>query len=190
MRAADRSRRRFGETEVLDLAVPDQIPDRACDVFDRHVRVHAVLIEEVDRIDAEPFQRALRDLLDVLRAAVHAELFAFAGRVEFEPELRGDHHLLAERSERLAYQLFVHERSVRLRGVEERRAEFDRGPEERDHLLSVRGWAVGGGRPHAAEPDRRDLRAAGSESALLHRSSSIASPGRTIEPAPHRDPAA
>ena len=126
MRAADRSRRRLGQTEVLDLALLDQTPDGARDVFDRHVRIHAVLIEEIDRIDTEPFQRALRDLLDVLRSAVHGIQFAFVGRVEREPELRGDHHLVAQRSERLAHELFVHERTVGFRGVEERDAELDR----------------------------------------------------------------
>jgi hypothetical protein len=185
VRAADRPRRGFGQAEVLDLALPDQIPDRARDVFDRHVRVHAVLIEEIDRIDVEPFQRALRDLLDVLRPAVHAELFALAGRVEFEPELRGDHQPVAERGERLAHELFVHERAVRLRGVEERDAELDRRAEERDHLPSVRRLAVRGRRPHTAEPDRRNLRAAGSKSALLHRSY-----GNRFPWVNHRTPAA
>ena len=171
VRAADRLRRRFGQAEVPDLALPDQLADGARDVLDRDVRVYAVLIEEIDRLDAQPSQRGLRDLLDVLRPAVHADLFAFAGRVEREPELRGDHHPVAERRERLAHELFVHERAVRLRGIEERDAALDRRPQERGHLPPVRGRAVGGGHAHAAEPDRRDLRAAGSEPARAHGSS-------------------
>ena len=60
-------------------------------------------------------------------------------RIELEPELGGDDHLLAEGSERLAHQLLVRERAVDLGGVEERDAAFDGRPEERDHLLLVRG---------------------------------------------------
>ena len=48
MRAADRLHAGLGEAEVLDLALGDQLLDRAGDLFDRHVRVDAVLVEEVD----------------------------------------------------------------------------------------------------------------------------------------------
>ena len=43
--AADRLRAGFGEAEVLDLAFLNQLLHRAGDVFDRHVRIDAVLIE-------------------------------------------------------------------------------------------------------------------------------------------------
>ena len=57
---------------MLDLALPDQLLHRARHVLDRHVRVDAVLVEQVDGIDLEPLERALGDLLDVLRPAVQA----------------------------------------------------------------------------------------------------------------------
>lgn len=63
------------------------------------------------------FQRALRNLLDVFRPAVYADPCALTGRVEFEPELRGDHDLITERSESLADELFVRERAVHLSTV-------------------------------------------------------------------------
>ena len=70
--ATDRLHARFGEAEVLDLASLNQILHRSRHVFDRHVRVDAVLIEQVDGVDLEPLERALGDLLDVLRPAVQA----------------------------------------------------------------------------------------------------------------------
>ena len=66
MGATDRLRACFRQAEVLDLACPDQVLDRSGHVFDRHVRVDAVLIVEVDGFDAEPLERALGGLLDVL----------------------------------------------------------------------------------------------------------------------------
>src|SRR5215218_5287575 len=42
------------QSEVSDLAFPDEVPDCAGDVFDRHVGIDAMLIEEVDPIGFEP----------------------------------------------------------------------------------------------------------------------------------------
>ena len=60
----------FGQAEVLHLALLNQVLHRSRDVFDRHVRVDAVLVEEVDGLDLEPLERRLGDLLDVRRPAV------------------------------------------------------------------------------------------------------------------------
>ena len=97
VRAADRLHACFGQAEVLDLAFLDQVLHRAGHVFDRHVRIDAVLIEQIDALDLEPLERGLGDLSDVLRPAVQATLLARL-RIEVEPELGGDHHLLAERA--------------------------------------------------------------------------------------------
>ena len=58
------------QAEVLDLALLNQVLDRPRDLFDRHVRVDAVLIEQVDGLDPEPLERALGHLPDVLGPAV------------------------------------------------------------------------------------------------------------------------
>ena len=62
MGAADRLHARFGQAEVLHLALLDQLLHRARDVFDRHVRVDPVLVEEIDDVDPQPLERALGDL--------------------------------------------------------------------------------------------------------------------------------
>ena len=49
---ADGGRGRLGQAEVPDLAGPDQLLDGAGDVLDRHVRVDAVLVEQVDVVGA------------------------------------------------------------------------------------------------------------------------------------------
>ena len=47
--AADRLHSCFGKAEVLDLAFLNQVLHRSGHVFDRHVRVNPMLIEQVDR---------------------------------------------------------------------------------------------------------------------------------------------
>jgi hypothetical protein len=76
-----------------------------------------VLVEQVDRVDAEALQAGVGDALDVVGAAVEAGLLAVG--VEREAELGGDDDLLAQRGEGLADELFVVERAVDLGGVEE-----------------------------------------------------------------------
>jgi hypothetical protein len=44
----------FGEAEVSDLALLDQVLDGAGDGFDRDLGVDAVLVEEVDPVGAKP----------------------------------------------------------------------------------------------------------------------------------------
>ena len=88
--------------------------------------------------------------------------------VELEPELGGDHHLAAERRERLAHQLLVGEGAVDFRRVEEGDAALDGRADQRDHLCLVGGRAVAEAHAHAAEPEGGDFQAAVSEFALLH----------------------
>ncbi len=68
--ATDGLHARFGKAEVLDLAFLNQVLHRSRYVFDGHVRVNPMLIEQVDDINLEPLERALDGLLDVLRPAV------------------------------------------------------------------------------------------------------------------------
>jgi hypothetical protein len=48
--------------------------DRARDLLDRHVGIHAVLIEQIDPIRLEPLERRVGDLADVRRPAVQPRL--------------------------------------------------------------------------------------------------------------------
>lgn len=72
MRAANRLHSRFGEAEMLDLALLYQLLDRAGDVFHPDVRIDAVLIEEIHALRIEPFERSLGNLFNALGAAIYA----------------------------------------------------------------------------------------------------------------------
>src|SRR5690348_4882908 len=101
MRAAYRLDARLGQAKVPHRPFPDQLLDCAGHVLDRHVRIDAVLVEEVDDVGLESRQRGFRDLPYVLRPAVETGLLA-RPRVDGKSELRGDHDLATDRSERLA----------------------------------------------------------------------------------------
>ena len=149
-----------------DLTFLNEVFHRPRHFFDRHVWVDTVLIEEIDEISFESLERGVRGIPDVLGPAVQASLFAV--RVEVEPELCGDHDFSAEGSEGLADELFVGERSVHFRRIEERDAAFHGCPDNRDHFLLVFGRAVAEAHSHAAESDRGDFQAALPKFALLH----------------------
>ena len=170
--AADRLHAGFGKTEVLDLALLNQFLHRTSHVFDGHIRINPMLVQQVDHIDLEPLERALGGLFDVLRPAVQARgALHPAGielRIEVEPELGGDHHLLADRSKGLTDEFFVDERTVDLGGVKECDPAFHGCPQKSGHLLLVLGRTVGEAHPHAAEAECRYFQAALAEFAFLH----------------------
>jgi hypothetical protein len=114
-----------------------------------------MLIEEIDGLDAQPFERRVGHLFDVLGPAIQVH-GAFAGP-DLTAELRGDDDLALERLERFADELLVRERAVDLGRIEERDAALHGRADELDALLPVRGRAVAEREPHAAEPERRDF---------------------------------
>ena len=72
VRAADRLHAGLGQAEVLDLALADQFLHRAGHVLDRHVRIDAVLVEQVDAVGPQPLERRLDHLAGCARAGCPA----------------------------------------------------------------------------------------------------------------------
>ncbi len=96
---------------MLDLALGDQVLERAGNLLDRHVGIDAVLVEDVDAIGAQAPEGGLGDLLDMLRPAVETAA-PFACRRNVEAELGCDHHLITNGLQRLPDQLLVDERTI------------------------------------------------------------------------------
>jgi hypothetical protein len=107
-----------------------------------------VLVGQVDAVGPQSLQHLVDDLADVIRPAVQSSRF------ELEAELRGQHHLVADRFERFAYQGLVRAGAVRLSGVEERHPLVVGASDEVDAVLGVDRVPVVGAEAHAAEPDR------------------------------------
>jgi hypothetical protein len=121
---------------VAHLPLGDQLLDCARDLLDRHFRIDAVLIEEVDAIRPQALKRPLEALLDRLGAAVETSRAARRA-LEVEAELGGDHDFVAHRLERLAHKLFVRVRTVDLGRVEEGDPELHCTPDHLDRRRPV-----------------------------------------------------
>ena len=106
---------------MLHLALQNQLFDCAGHVLDGHVRINAMLVKQVNRLDFEPFERSLDHSFDAFRLAGHTTLLA---AVAIESELRGNDYLLTERSECFADEFLVGERAIDFGGVEESDALF------------------------------------------------------------------
>jgi hypothetical protein len=82
--------------KVLHLTFLDQVLHCSCHIFDGHVRVNPVLVEQINSLHPEPFERGIGDPLDALRAAVQTLPAGTAIGIEVEPELGSDDHLPAK----------------------------------------------------------------------------------------------
>src|SRR5215813_12009130 len=94
----------FRQPEVLYLSLLNEILHRARHVFDRHVGINAMLIEQVDPVSFKPLERSIGDFLDVFRTAIDACPLRSAFRIEFETELGRDRNLISYRSKTFANQ--------------------------------------------------------------------------------------
>jgi hypothetical protein len=168
VRASDGLHAWLRKTEVLDLTFANKILHGACDIFDRHVRIHSMLIEQIDDIYLETFERAFGHLLDVLGPTIEAAAL-LPVRIDVETELRGDHHSVADGSQCFANERFVRERTINLRGIEKGNAALHSGANQRDHLLRIGGRTVTKAHPHATQTERGDFQVTVSQFPLLHR---------------------
>src|SRR5215213_2248771 len=164
MRAPDGPYPCFREAEVPDLTLLDELLHRAGDVFNGHVRVDAMLVEEVDAVGLQAPERLFGDPTDPLGPAVEARLRIGV----LEAELRRDHDLVPERSERLAHDLLVGVGAVCLRGVEEGDAALVGRADQRDRLLCFGRGAVSEAQAHGTVADLGDFQVTVSKLALLH----------------------
>src|SRR6476619_7226343 len=152
MRPSNRRSCRLRHTEMLHLASLAEVFDGARDVFDRYVRVDAVLIVEIDGLYAESLQRAVDDLLDHLRTAGDPPSRLTRSRVDVPAEFGGDDHLPPKRSQRLTNEFFVDVGTVDLGSVEECDTPVHCAPDQRNHLLPIRLVAITPCHTHAAQP--------------------------------------
>jgi hypothetical protein len=170
--AAQRVDARLAEAEVADLALLHELGHRADGLLDRRVGIDAVLVVEVDVVQAETLQRALAGPLDVLGAAVDAAALSIVG-VADDPELRREHDLIAAIGDRAPDEALVGVRAVDVGGVEEVDAELERAVDDGDRLVVVV-RAIELGHAHAAEAEGGNRGAGAAQGACLHAGHAIA----------------
>jgi hypothetical protein len=118
MRAAQGFQAHLRQAPVQDLPLLHELLHGAGHVFDRHRRIHPVLVQQVDAVGAQALQHAFDRLLDVGRAAVQAGQALARLEVDVPAELGGDRDLVAERGHALAEDAFDFMRAVGFGGVE------------------------------------------------------------------------
>src|SRR5207253_1951134 len=93
--------------QIAYLAFLNQVLHCSRYIFDWHVGVHAVLIEQVDAIDLESLERGFGDFLDVLWPTIQTSQTSLRLGINFPPKLGGYHHLPTERGEGFAHEFLV-----------------------------------------------------------------------------------
>ena len=163
MGTTDRRSAGLGQAEMLHLALGDQVLHRPGDILDRHVGVDAVLIQQLDPIGAQPFERGLSHGADILRPAVQP----VRHHATKEAELGRDDDLVAKRRQRLAEQLLIVARAIGLGGIEEGHAALIGPAYQRDGFVPVGRRPEPEAQAHAPQADRRDFEVF-AENTLLH----------------------
>jgi hypothetical protein len=131
-----------------DLAGLDEPGHRADRVLDRRLGIDAVLVVQIDVIDAEPLEARIACLPHVLGLAVDPALAVH----HRDRELGREHDLVALALDRLADEDLVGVRAVHVRGVEQRDAELERAVDDLCRLVVV-ARAIERRHPHAPETD-------------------------------------
>src|SRR3954452_10498187 len=93
MRAPKRLRGSLRQTQIAYFAIPDELAHRADGLLNRYFEIDAVLVVQIDHIDAETPQAGIARLLHVLRPAAYAqELAVFRADIA---EFSREHDLIA-----------------------------------------------------------------------------------------------
>ena len=152
--AADGGRGGFGEAEVLHLSRVDELRHGSDGVFDGSVGIDAVLVVEVDVIDAETLQGGVAGLLDVLRFAGDGPEAGIIFLADVG-ELGREEDLVTARFDGAADELLVVTDTVHVGGVEEVAAEVECA-EDGGGGFSIVALAVELTHTHAAETHAGD----------------------------------
>lgn len=140
----------LGQPEVTDLAGLDQIGHGAHGVSDRDLRVDAVQVVQIDRLDAKPLQRRLAIAAHVLRPSVKVHTVLVAD----DAELGRHRHVLAAPGQNATDQCLVVALPVADRGVQHGHAQLECVPDEPDRF-SVVDASVALGQAHTPQSDGR-----------------------------------
>jgi hypothetical protein len=140
--------------KCFHLALRDEVLDGPSDVLDRDVRIDPVLVEEIDGFDAKSLERSLDGLPDTIGPAVDASIFSGL-EINVEAELGGDDHLVADRAQSFADDVFVGEGAIDLGRVEKGHAAVHRSADQGHALVLGEFRGVAETDPHAAETNGR-----------------------------------
>src|SRR5581483_3552899 len=163
--AANGCRGGFRQTQVANLALPDEIGHGADGLLNRRFGIDAVLVIEIDEIDVQALERGIAACPDVFGAAVDTQEFSI--RRALVAELGRQHNLITTSLNSLAYQDLILERAVHVGGIEEIDAAVEREVNGGDGFGIV-GRAIELRHAHASETQARDFQAETAQGNLVH----------------------
>src|SRR5215510_738312 len=164
MRSLDSLRPGLAQPEIAHLALLDEARHRADRVLDRHGRIDAVLIVEVDDIDAEPLEALVARDRHIVRAPVGQAALAAGAHVA---ELGRHDRAIAPVVDRTGDQLLVLAVAVDVGRVEEVDAKLD-GRMDRANALLVVGSAIVACKAGASHADSGDLQPLSAQLSQFH----------------------
>jgi hypothetical protein len=148
--------RDLGQADVPDLALALEGLQRAELVLDRHLRVYAVQVTEIQPLTAQSAQARLDAGPEIARVAVRSP---DVGRGADHADLRGDEHVIGVRIQGMPDEGFSRVRTIGVGGVDVRDAVgVDRLAQHGDRGGEVFGVApgAGAGQTHGAESEPGD----------------------------------
>ena len=144
--AANGVRRGFGQAKVTHLAGLYQLRHGAHRFLDGDFRIDAVLVVQIDVIDAETLETGIAGLTHVLGCSIDAEGRAVG--TARNAEFGGEHDFVAARFQYLPEQALVGTDAVHVGSVEKVDADIERGVEHAE-IGGFIGRAIEVGHTHA-----------------------------------------
>src|SRR6266851_1336315 len=157
---------------MSNLALLDQFREGADCFLNWRIRIDAVLVVEVDILDAQPLQTSFTGLLHVVGLAADAADVGIGGIAD-NSKFCGQHDLVAFALDRASDEFFVLEGPVNVSGIEKIDAEFEGAMNGRDRF-GVIASGVELRHAHAAEAEGGNFETGTSKSAGFHTSSPFA----------------
>ena len=154
VRLPKRLDRRLRDAPMQNFALVEEFFHGAGDFLNRHLRIDAVNVIQIDVIRPQTLQRSLERATQCLGARIQADAFAV---LNIPTALGRQLDLIANGLERLADEFFILIDRVDLRRVEKVYAVLDRRAEKFNAFLLRRERRITLRQPHAAQSDRSDL---------------------------------
>jgi len=164
--AANRVRGGFGEADVADFALANEIGESADGFLDGSFGIDAVLVVQIDRVDAEALEAGVAGGANVSGRAVDAAK-GCVGFVADDAEFCGEEDFISDTANGLADENFIVTVAVYVGGIEKGHAEIERAMDGSDRF-GILTSAIEFGHAHATEAERGDEGAVFTEMTDLH----------------------
>ena len=165
-RPANGCGRSLRHSEPPDFTGVHQLPHGADGVFDGNLRIHPVLVIQINDINSQPQQAAIAGGLDVLGVAAHTDELALG--IAHIAKLGCEKYFSPAAFDGLADELFILAAAIHVSGIQKVESEIE-GAVDGDSGFNVVLRSVKVRHPHAAEAEGGNLWAIFAKRSCFHR---------------------